>query len=150
MASKVIHLQVTGLGAALHRLQELGERAPEAAAILLKDFADTQVVTPAKEIVPVDTGALRATIQATEPVVSGTKVTVSVSAGGPSAPYALSVHENPRSGQTGGLSPAGKKYKTWARAGEWKFIERPALAAASNSGPWLMEHAKALFERLRR
>lgn len=148
MANKVIHLEVTGLGTALHRLQELGDRAIEAAAILLKDFADTQVVAPAKEIVPVDTGALRATIQATDPVVSGTKVSVSVSAGGPAAPYALSVHENPRSGQTAGLSPSGKKYRSWARSGEWKYLERPALAAATSSASWLMDAAAALLRRM--
>jgi hypothetical protein len=150
MASKVIKIQVTGLGAALNRLQELGDRAPEAAATLLTNFVNTQVIAPAKdEYVPVDTGALRATIQASEPVVGGTKVSVSVSAGGPSAPYALSVHENPRSGQTGGVSPQGKKYKSWARVGGWKFLELPALAAATSSAGWLADEARALLQRMK-
>lgn len=55
-----------------------------------------------------------------------------------SAVYALSVHENVRSGKTGGMSPSGKKYTTgrttsgkksgrivFATEGEWKFLENP-------------------------
>jgi len=49
-----------------------------------------------------------------------------------SAVYALSVHENPRSGKTGGVSPKGRPYKppkgstasAFATRGGWKFLER--------------------------
>ena len=57
---------------------------------------------------------------------------------GYSAVYALKVHENPRAGKTGGVSPRGQKYGsgltqsgnkstriTWARKGKWKFLEDP-------------------------
>jgi hypothetical protein len=57
---------------------------------------------------------------------------------GYSAVYALSVHENPRSGQTGGVSPSGKRYTSgltekgnkskrviWAEKGKYKFLEDP-------------------------
>lgn len=52
---------------------------------------------------------------------------------GYTAVYALQVHENPRAGKTGGISPSGAKYKppkgstqiAWARKGEWKFLEEP-------------------------
>jgi len=49
---------------------------------------------------------------------------------GYNALYAVFVHENPRAGQTGGLSPSGKKYSDkggigWARTGQWKFLETP-------------------------
>jgi hypothetical protein len=44
----------------------------------------------------------------------------------------LSVHENPRAGKTGGVSPQGKPYaKTkggkglWAKTGKWKYLEDP-------------------------
>ena len=42
-----------------------------------------------------------------------------------SAVYAVAVHENPRSGKTGGKSPTGRSYppKTYATRGEWKFLE---------------------------
>jgi len=57
---------------------------------------------------------------------------------GYSAVYALSVHENRRSGRTGGVSPRGKRYTSgrtesgrkstrvvWAEKGKWKFLEDP-------------------------
>ena len=53
-----------------------------------------------------------------------------------SAVYAAAVHENPRSGKTGGTSPSGKKYsagrttsgapsnrKVYSTVGKWKFLE---------------------------
>ena len=49
--------------------------------------------------------------------------------GGPATPYALAVHENPRAGKTGGVSPSGKRYKHWAEVGQWKFLEIPLLEA---------------------
>lgn len=149
MASKTIRVKVDGLSAALQRLQELDERAPEAASILLKQFVDTMVIAPAKDLVPVDTGALRSTLHASEPVIAGTRIDVQASAGGPAAPYALAVHENPRSGKTGGVSPSGKRYQHWARSGEWKFLERPALAAVSGSASWLLSAAKDLVAKMK-
>ncbi len=44
---------------------------------------------------------------------------------GYTAAYAVFVHENPRAGKTEGLSPSGNRYKTWAGAGKWKFLEDP-------------------------
>jgi len=57
---------------------------------------------------------------------------------GYSAVYALRVHENPRAGKTGGVSPSGKRYtsgktesgnkstrRRWAQTGKWKFLEDP-------------------------
>lgn len=41
-----------------------------------------------------------------------------------SAPYARAVHENPRSGRTGGVSPRGKKYRKWARVGGYRYLQR--------------------------
>ena len=148
-SSKTITVQVTGLRECLATLQQLEGRAPFAAAVLLKDFVDTQVIAPAKELVPVDTGALRSTLRSSEPIIAGTKISVQASAGGDAAAYALSVHENPRSGKTGGVSPSGKKYKSWAQVGEWKYLERPALAAASTAGDWLASVAKDLVSRLK-
>jgi len=52
---------------------------------------------------------------------------------GYSAFYAPFVHENPRAGKTGGVSPSGKRYKpekgskrqVFAVGGNWKFLEGP-------------------------
>ena len=73
------------------------------------------VAGEAKErFVPVDTGALRGSIHATKPKISSGKVSVSVVAGGPSADYALAVHEN--------LSPSVR----WSVIGTGpKYLERP-------------------------
>jgi very-short-patch-repair endonuclease len=40
-----------------------------------------------------------------------------------------SVHENPRSGKTGGISPSGFPYEHWAQTGEWKYLETPVKQA---------------------
>lgn len=39
--------------------------------------------------------------------------------------YAMYVHENPRAGKTGGVSPKGRKYPegTYSTTGNWKFLE---------------------------
>lgn len=142
-------VQVTGLAEAMKVIDQMGQRAPQGAATLLKDFADTRVVAPAKRMVPRDTGTLADTIQSSAPVISETQVSVSVSAGGPFVPYALKVHENPRAGKTGGLSPSGKKYKRWATVGQWKYLEIPALDAAKNSAGWLAEEARILLRKMR-
>jgi hypothetical protein len=57
---------------------------------------------------------------------------------GYSAEYAIPVHENPRTGKTGGVSPSGRVYsagktpsgrkstrKVFSTVGEWKFLENP-------------------------
>ena len=44
------------------------------------------------------------------------------------AVYAWDVHENPRSGKTGGFSPQGRPYRYWAREGEFKYLEKPFLS----------------------
>lgn len=60
-----------------------------------------------------------------------------------SAVYAWSVHENPRAGKTGGVSPSGKRYKpkTYSTrpAGQYKFLE---LA--------LTENEQAIIDIIRR
>lgn len=43
---------------------------------------------------------------------------------GYSAPFAYFVHENPRAGKTGGVSPSGRRYKHWASVGEYQFLRK--------------------------
>lgn len=50
--------------------------------------------TEAKRRTPVDTGTLRGTVQAIGPDISGSSISAGIVAGGPSAPYAVYVHEN--------------------------------------------------------
>ena len=99
-----------------------------------------RIMTIAKdEYVPVDKGPLKSSGHVATPNVSGQTAEITMGFGGPSAPYALAVHENPRAGKTGGISPKGKAYESWARAGEWKYLETPLKAGL----PGIEAHMKA-------
>jgi hypothetical protein len=63
-----------------------------------------------KQRTPVDTGALRASITLEGPTRDGRRIYVTVTAGGPSVPYAFIVHED---------------LEAFHRVGEAKYIERP-------------------------
>jgi hypothetical protein len=157
MPRNAINIQITGLREAVNALQGTGPRMNAITAKLLKTFADTQVVTPAKQrYVPVATGNLRSTIHTEPPVISDHGVVVTVAAGGPSAKYASKVHENPRAGRTGGVSPQGKPYRktkggkpTWSTIGGWKYLEIPAMLAARGSATWLLREANTLMQVFR-
>jgi hypothetical protein len=128
-----IRLTITGVEDVVRKLRVLREQAPEALGNALFRFAQDQIEKPAKEdYVPVMFGALRSSIQTLPPEVTTRGASVTVSAGGAAAPYARAVHENPRSGRTGGFSPSGKRYKHYARVGQWKYLETPAIIAASS------------------
>jgi hypothetical protein len=123
---KEFTITVTGTEQVLATLKALGEQAgPAMQAALYEEghllLADSQA------LVPVDQGTLKGsgTVQVEE---GANRPTVIVGYGGAAADYALSVHENPRSGKTGGVSPSGKKYKHWAQVGEWKYLETPFKA----------------------
>lgn len=87
-----------------------------------------------EEYVPRDTSTLASTGFVEQPEKDTNKVTVTLGYGGPAAPYALAVHENPRAGRTGGRSPSGARYKTWAKTGQWKYLETPVKNAMGESG----------------
>lgn len=114
-------------------LATLGSAFPAALGRALYRFAELDITSIAKEAyVPVVTGALRSSIRTEEPVVTRTSAFVMVAAGGAAVKYALRVHENPRAGRTGGVSPQGRRYKRWSRVGQWKFLETPAMLAAQS------------------
>ena len=52
--------------------------------------------------------------------IRGSSISLDV---GFSAPYARAVHENPRSGRTGGVSPQGRKYRKWAKVGQYHYLK---------------------------
>lgn len=128
----VINMTITGAKEVAQRLRILGAGMPDAIGRALQRFAEAEIATPAKQTyVPVVTGALRSSIVVGQPIITARTVVVVVGAGGSAAPYARMVHENPRSGQTGGVSPQGKRYKRYSRVGQWKYLEYPAMEAAS-------------------
>jgi len=111
-------------------LQLLGTRALPAVASLLYQEGE-RIMTDSKEhYVPVDTGVLRDSGYVEPPAMTGTVAEVVLGYGGPARAYALVVHENPRAGKTGGVSPRGKRYKHYARVGQWKYLSTPFQLAA--------------------
>src|SRR5512146_221873 len=148
--TKLIKTKIIGLVEAANKLAAAGPLYTQGVMTLLENFANDRVVTPAKEkYVPVMWGGLRDSIKAQPPILKGKKILVKVSAGDAAVKYALKVHENPRSGKTEGRSPSGKKYRHWARVGQWKYLEIPALDAAKNSAEWLKREATSILYDLK-
>jgi hypothetical protein len=155
MANKYFKLHIKGMNELRASLRKIANEARYRVARPLYQFAETKIANRARaEFVPVVTGALRSSIITQVPVISGQRISVTVGAGGPAAPYALSVHENPRSGITQGESPSGKKYyrrpgqsRTYSTVGGFKYLELPALEAVSNSGG-LVKDIKSEMEKL--
>lgn len=75
--------------------------------------------------VPVMDGPLRASGVVLPVVRNGNVHELRMGFGSAAVKYAVKVHENPRSGKTGGLSPSGKRYRKWAKVGGYKFLEAP-------------------------
>ena len=127
-------------------LTALGDdMVPSMEAVLTEEAED--VITSADEIVPADLGNLKGSKFVEPPSVLGGDVTVELGYGNTATLYAKSVHENARSGQTGGRTPSGGKRKSWAKVGEWKYLETPFVASAAG---WLDRVGTALWARVRR
>ena len=114
MAVKNLARDIQGLDGVLKRMGAIGLAAEKSIASAL--YAEAQLVmTRSKaEFVPVDTGALRASGYVAKPAWSGSKVTVEMGFGGPSASYALKVHED---------------LETPHRTGSAKYLETPYVEA---------------------
>lgn len=136
------YLAIRGLEGLAGKLDGLSGKVGHAVARALSGEAE-DIMAESKERVPVDLGTLRASGHVQAPQVSGSMVSVTLGYGGPAAPYALAVHENPRSGKTGGVSPSGRKYKTWAKVGGYKFLESAADEAARGIGERVAAEVKA-------
>lgn len=116
----------TGADAMLKNLKKLREQLPDQFAAAL--YQETEIeATECRRRAPVLHGPLRASIHAEGPHREGRKITTSVVAGGPSAPYALIVHED---------------LDAIHRNGEAKFIERPLNEAT----PHLAERVAARID----
>ena len=134
------HAQVM---AALNALGD--DMVPSMEAVLTEEAEE--IITAADEIVPADIGNLKGSKFVEAPNVLGREVTVELGYGNTGTLYAKSVHENVRSGQTGGRTPSGGTRKTWAKVGQWKFLETPFVASAAG---WLDRVGTALWARVRR
>lgn len=122
-------VEIAGVAEWNAKLKTMGPAVFDAMVKSAYQSLEAVMATSKEEYVPVDSGTLRSTGTVLQPEVSGMSATITMGFGGPSAPYALAVHENPRAGKTGGISPSGKPYESWARTGGWKYLETPLKAA---------------------
>lgn len=122
-------IEIAGVAEWHSKLKAMGPAVFEAMVKSAYESFEGVMTTAKEEYVPVDSGTLRSTGTVLPPEVSSQSATITMGFGGPAAPYALAVHENPRAGKTGGISPSGKQYEHWARTGNWKYLETPLKAA---------------------
>lgn len=120
-----VSVTLTGADALQRRLNAMADATPQAVAGALYEEAQTIIAEAVRDYVPIDTGTLAASGRVDTPVLSPGAVEVTLGFGGQAVPYAIAVHENPRAGQTGGVSPQGQKYRHFARHGQWKYLETP-------------------------
>lgn len=121
-------------------VESLGASAPKVIAGSLYRSAERIMADSKEHYVPVDSGNLRAGGFVESPEIGSHGITVTL---GYAGPYALAVHENPRAGKTGGLSPSGRHYKHWAAVGEWKYLETPWKLAAPQIAEDLTQDVEA-------
>lgn len=88
-----VNFKVQGLASILSGLRTEPARVNTAMAGALYKEAN-KIMTRSKELVPVDTGALKNSGYVELPKVEGNTVTVEMGYGGPAAPYALRQHED--------------------------------------------------------
>jgi hypothetical protein len=139
-----VPLEITGADRVKAALAALGPKARVTLDAALYQEGERIMADSKATYVPVDTGTLRASGRVDPPMQEGGVTVVTLGYGGPSAQYALAVHENPRAGHTGGFSPSGRPYAHYAKVGEWKYLETPWKAAAAG----LVERLASELERV--
>lgn len=98
---------MTGAKEMRARLTRLAERIPDEVGRAL--FQETEIeATEVKRRTPVDKGPLRASVHVEGPFREGRRIWTNIVAGGPAAPYAVFVHEDP---------------DAIHKVGQWKYIE---------------------------
>lgn len=107
------------------------------APVLMKVGAD--ILKDAVRRTPRDRGGL-VNSAGVQPLRTQRRLGVTIGYG---AVYAGVVHENPRSGRTGGVSPSGQHYRHWAATGEPQFLANAMKAAKSWAWHDVAEGAEA-------
>jgi len=109
------HVKVSGLPKVMKALKSLGDKGPKAMGGALFREGESIMGDSKEKFVPVVTGNLRSSGHVDKPKITTKGASVELGFGGPAAPYALAVHENPNTGKTAEGS----------RVGEWKYLETP-------------------------
>jgi hypothetical protein len=142
------YLQMESTEQLRKRLAQMGAMGPIVVAQALHGAAEDVMGEAKARYVPVRFGHLRDSGHVQPPaLLPGHGVRVVLGFGGPSAPYAAYVHENPRAGKTQGVSPKGRRYKNYARVGQWKFLERPLKRARAAIMRRVAQDVRAAWRR---
>jgi hypothetical protein len=97
----------------------------------------------AKGVTPVDTGTLKGSIEAHDPVAVGFTVTARVATGGESSAYAVYVHEGHfavHGAPAGGIGPRNATYVPPV-----KYLERPLIEMAGVYEAFIAAAARSAF-----
>ena len=145
-----ITFKLKGSKSLASKLEKYTEAASEEVKRTLVSEAEGIMSESKEKFVPVMTGALRGSGFVEPPKVQGGNMSVTLGFGGPAAPYAVIVHENPRSGKPGGKSPGGEMYKNFSRVGQWKYLEVPFNKRSKNVGSKIASNIKSATRGLKR
>ena len=143
-----VTVEVRGIPKIMQGLTVLGAEAPKAVAKGMVEWAEETMGESKEKYCPVVEGTLRGTGHVTTPHITAATILVRLGYGGPAAEYALAVHENPRAGKTGGISPQGKKYRAWSTVGQWKYLETPVKLNEPEAGPTILKWVNRAIRRL--
>lgn len=128
MAKQPFSLKVAGVKELNNALRDLIRGTPEEVSAQLYRLGE-EIMDESKQLVPVDTGALRSSGVVLGPTqeTNGSEVTITVTLGygGPGINYAIPVHEipPPPAQSVGGRSATHP-------VGMWKYLEVPVLSRA--------------------
>jgi hypothetical protein len=139
MASPKFHVKTSGLPKVLAALKALGKKGPKIMGGALFREGEGIMGDSKEKFVPVVTGNLRATGHVDLPKITTNGASVQLGFGGPAAPYALAVHENPNSGKT----------DTGSQVGEWKYLETPYKRHMKGMGARIAKEMKAQLPETR-
>ena len=140
----VFKTKVIGLRRLKQQMQKFPLLTEQAVRRHLFQLGERIMADSKKNYVPVVTGALRGSGFVNLPENVGGRVTVTLGYGGPSANYALAVHENPRAGR-GGITTTGKLGKNKSRVGQWKYLEIPFRIHTQNQGKTLRDEVRRIM-----
>lgn len=89
-----MRVEIKGAEPLQRKLQNIAAAGPQALVAALYREAEAVMTVSKEQYVPVDTGALRASGTVEAPRFAGHTASVRLGFGGPSAPYAVIVHED--------------------------------------------------------
>mgnify|MGYP001613739824 CR=1 FL=1 len=125
-------IRVDGLRPMLARLRALGQAGVTIAGRAVRDEAEAVMTTAKEKYIPVESGTLRASGHVKAPVIRGHTIVTEIAFGGPSAGYAIYVHEIPSPIATHGAEFNAKHGGGVSRGvdQQWKYLEKPLMEAA--------------------